>query len=263
MGFQKPQIVDGRVLNCLPSPNQANDWRIDHALQAGFLRPLNSPPKAIDLREEWWEIANQGYNGSCVGWATADSLLRWHFVKAGRLAPNERLSVRYLWMAAKETDNIIGRPTTFLELSGTWIKAALDVAKNFGVVTEATLPFDSFYQGSTEEFYAKAAQRKITAYFNLGSDLDSWRLYLAQNGPLCVRLDIDKSFREAAENGGILNRYFPDTILGGHALAIVGYSSDKFIVRNSYSTDWGDKGFAYASENYCKDAFKEAYGVVL
>jgi C1A family cysteine protease len=32
-------------------------------------------------------------------------------------------------------------------------------------------------------------------------------------------------------------------------------------VRNSWGTDWGDKGFAYASLAYAQDAFTEAYGV--
>ena len=48
---------------------------------------------------------------------------------------------------------------------------------------------------------------------------------------------------------------------GGHAIALVGYTPDRFIVRNSWGTGWGDKGFAYASLAYAKDAFTEAYGI--
>jgi C1A family cysteine protease len=43
----------------------------------------------------------------------------------------------------------------------------------------------------------------------------------------------------------------------------VGYRAGVFIVRNSWGTGWGDKGFAYASDAYAKEAFTEAYGVVL
>ena len=49
--------------------------------------------------------ATKGATGSCVGWAFADSLLRYHFVKAGKLRKHEHISVRYIWMAAKEMDH--------------------------------------------------------------------------------------------------------------------------------------------------------------
>ena len=44
-------------------------------------------------------------------------------------------------------------------------------------------------------------------------------------------------------------------------MALVGYTSGRFIVRNSWGTDWGDGGFAYASLGYAAEAFTEAYGV--
>ena len=44
-------------------------------------------------------------------------------------------------------------------------------------------------------------------------------------------------------------------------VALVGYTPDRFIVRNSWGTGWGDKGFGYASLAYAQDAFTEAYGV--
>ncbi len=73
----------------------------------------------------------------------ADSLLRWHFVKAGRIQRADRLSVRFAWMAAKETDQFDSAPTTFIEIAGTSLKSALDVARKFGAVHESVLPFDS------------------------------------------------------------------------------------------------------------------------
>ena len=39
---------------------------------------------------------------------------------------------------------------------------------------------------------------------------------------------------------------------------MVGYTSTGFIIRNSWGTGWGDKGFAYASNAYAKKAFTEA-----
>ena len=49
------------------------------------------------------------------------------FVKAGRLSQTTPLSPRFVWMASKETDPFITRPTTFIETEGTSVKAALDI----------------------------------------------------------------------------------------------------------------------------------------
>src|SRR4051812_14460961 len=75
-----------RILNCLPSPATENDWGMENAVGAAVLSaPAAAPPSSVDLREAWWKINDQGSSGSCVGWATADSVVRWHMVKAGRL----------------------------------------------------------------------------------------------------------------------------------------------------------------------------------
>jgi C1A family cysteine protease len=52
---------------------------------------------------------------------------------------------------------------------------------------------------------------------------------------------------------------------GGHAVCIVGYRADgRFIIRNSWSTTWGDKGFGYATPAYIQGAFfNESYGATL
>ena len=76
-----------------------------------------------------------------------------------------------------------------------------------------------------------------------------------------TRLDVDRTWDDADVNAGNLDVYQPRTKRGGHAIALVGYTADRFIVRNSWGTNWGDKGFAYASLAYAKDAFTEAYGI--
>jgi hypothetical protein len=41
------------------------------------------------------------------------------------------------------------------------------------------------------------------------------------------------------------------------------YTPAHFIIRNSWGTGWGQKGFAYASHEYATDDFHEAYGIVI
>ena len=252
-----------RILNCLPSKKTEQDYTFEHAARTDAVAAAATIPPSKDLRAAWWKINDQGSTGSCVGWGTADGLLRWHFVQAGRIKNNELLAPRFIWMASKETDAFTTQPTSFIETEGTSLKSALDVARKFGAVRDSVLPFASgaLYTGDTQTFYATASQLKIQSYFNL--KVADWKSWLATKGPILTRLGVDKTWDDATKTNGNLDAYKPNTVRGGHAVAIVGYKTDRFIVRNSWGTSWGDKGFGYASQAYAQDAFTEAYGVAV
>jgi Papain family cysteine protease len=252
-----------RILNVRPSERTDEDWGFENAAEADVVAAAPEVPSSRNLRATWWAINDQGSTGSCVGWATADSVVRWHLVQAGRIGRSELLSPRFIWMAAKETDQFISRPTTFVEAEGTSLKAALDIARKYGVIKDGLLPFKSgaLYPGSARTLYAIAAQLKILAYFNLGTNLSNWRTWLAEKGPILSRLDVDDTWQQATSTRGLLDEYKAETAVGGHAVALVGYRPGRFIVRNSWGTRWGDRGFAYASLAYAQEAFTEAYGV--
>jgi C1A family cysteine protease len=74
---------------------------------------------------------------------------------------------------------------------------------------------------------------------------------------------VDATWDDARRTRGNLDVYQPETLRGGHAVALVGYTADRFLVRNSWGTAWGDRGYAYASLEYAEAAFVEAYGVSL
>lgn len=260
---KKHKAKINRILNCVPSEETEKDWTIEASIQAGLLDTASSIPTSKDLREPWWKIGDQGSTGSCVGWASGDSVMRWHLVTGGQITKDELLSTRYIWMASKETDQFMERPTTFVEKAGTSLKSALDVARKYGVVKDPVLPFASgvLYSGDDKTFYAIASKLRISSYFNLGSNLDDWRKWIAFKGPILTRLDVDSTWDKAQSTGGNLDVYHPETRRGGHAVAIVGYGSNRFIVRNSWGTTWGKAGFGLASYEYAKAAFTEAYGV--
>ena len=252
------------ILNCVPSAGQENDWTFADAIEAGVVSMLKAIPKAIDLREDWWPVDNQKNTGACVGFATAYGVLRWHYVKANWIQETQKPSARFIWMANKETDEITSYPTTFLERTGTQTKLALGVARNYGCVLEEDLPI----RGSLSDipraaFYTRAATLRIASYHNLGHNLEVWRRWLASHGPILTRLSVDKTWDRARLTGGHLQTYQRDTVRGGHAVCLVGYTPDHFIVRNSWGDGWGDNGFGYASNAYTAEAFTEAYGAVL
>ena len=162
-------------------------------------------PAEVDLRRPWWPIGDQEETGSCVGWALADSVMRWQLVEAGRLAPDEPLSPRFVWMAAKEMRAKLGavtgdpswRPGTSLERAYTSLKAGLEVARRFGVALEAEVPWrGGLYDGDVDAFFAGAARRRLRSYWSLdepdvGGTVDNWREWLNERGPILVKIAVD------------------------------------------------------------------------
>lgn len=259
-----------RIKNIYRSYKTENDWTLRKAALRKEIKWLRIIPETVDLRENWWKPGNQGTTGSCVGWSLGDGVLRWHFVKKHKLQHDEKLSVRYLWMASKEIDELHDWPSTFIDDAGTTLKTALDVARKYGCMKEAVLPFNGDMSALEEtKFYKEAAKLKIKSYYNLmrsGKDaLAVIRKWIGSgNGPVFLCVNADKTWDNAKATKGHLHKFIEPKEEYGHAVCIVGYTPDYFIIRNSWGiSDWGDKGFAYASNAWAKEAFLEAYGVVV
>lgn len=257
-----------RICNLLASPPATTDYLFQHAVDAGILKAIFGGGNSLDLRQPWWDVGDQKNTGSCVGWGSTDSVARYMFVKANRLAQTAKLSPRFTWMASKETDTLVSRPETMIEEAGTTLKAAVDILRNYGAALETMVPFainTTMYTGDENVFFATCAQHKIAAYYNLLKNLANWKSWLGQHGPIIVGLNVDHTWDNATATGGKLDTFLPNTVRGGHCVACVGYTADnRYIIRNSWGTGWGDKGYAYASEAYINAAFyNESYGVTL
>jgi hypothetical protein len=263
-----------RILNVGPSPAREEDHTPDAAEAAGHLQQV-APPERLDLRAPWYAVGDQGRTGSCVGWALADSVMWRQLVRAGRLAEEDRLSPRFMWMAAKEMraklTEVRGEPawhpTTFLEQGMTDVKSALDVARTFGAALEEDLRWKgALYPGEIERFYRSAALRKITHYYRLDPEADAsewfgnWRRWLHQHGPVLIVVGVDEQFEQGAP---LLEEFEIASATFKHAAALTGYGPGGFLVRCSWGEGWGDGGYAVATEDYLAQATVETYGVVV
>jgi C1A family cysteine protease len=82
-------------------------------------------------------------------------------------------------------------------------------------------------------------------------------LCLSLGYPFVTGFTVYESFESAeVARTGIAPLPDPDErVLGGHAILVIGYDLDKklFICRNSWGTDWGDKGIFYLPFEYLAD----------
>lgn len=263
-------VVPERILNAVLSQGKETDWTFEKAIEDGLI--TRDYPETLDLREEeWWQVGDQGGTSSCIGWASTDGMLRWHLVKANKINKEDKLSVRYTWMASKETDKFSEYPETFIENSGTPLKAAMEVLRKFGCVHEEVFPFTQGFVSNeydTDSFYNLAAQLKIKGYYCLQYDevfdIDKFKKWLFNVGPVLAMVDLDENFwNPYTDKTTVLKEYDKENQKGGHAVVLVGYTKDHFIIRNSWGTEYGDNGYVYATNEYMQAAFCEAYGITL
>ncbi len=218
------------VMNVAASSGSEEDWSLANAVSAGVIPRRDPLPDSVDLRARWWRGQNQGETGACVGYATAYGLLWRQGVAAGKISTREVPSARFIWMANKETDELMARPSTFLEKAPTHTKSALRIAAKYGCVLDRDLPMKGRLSSLEEnEFYSRASRLKISSYFNLGRSVEHWKRWLAFRGPILTRLVPDPQFLKPR---GVLDRYVFSGLRGGHAVCLAGYTSDTIIVRN-------------------------------
>ena len=268
--------------------NKNKDWDIESAYYSEYLTPHNHP-NSVDLcnnflnsKQEWgdWEVHEQKKGTfSCIGYATTD-MVHWYLNQKG--FPTTKLSARFNWMAAKEIDNLVARPTTFIEQAGSTLKAGLDVCRKYGSVDDVLLPTDENkpFPGTTQQFYSQASKYKIHAYYSLmlnsinvlsGIEVTQhekqklqiliWKKWLAENGPLLVRVNVDKTFYNAKDK--LLENYQEENAFQKHAALLVGYDEKGFILRNSWGKTWANNGYATLSNDYAFEALDEAYGIIM
>ena len=70
--------------------------------------------------------------------------------------------------------------------------------------------------------------------------IDSLKYSLYQNGPCLIAFPVFNYGMEMWKP-----EFENQSTSGGHAMTVVGYTDDSFIIRNSWGYHWGDKGYCY------------------
>lgn len=121
--------------------------------------------------------------------------------------------------------------------AGMYPRTGMNILYNIGVVRESLYPYGT-HHNINDEMKKEALNFKIKHYARVNSVIDA-KMALFQNGPLLLAVPVFGSStmsRMWVPNG---------KMVGGHAMCIVGYTKDSFIVRNSWGTNWNDNGYCY------------------
>jgi C1A family cysteine protease len=95
--------------------------------------------------------------------------------------------------------------------------------------------------------YKEALKHQVLSYHRIVHDIDHMKGCLAEGFPFVFGFTVYDEFEsDAVAKTGKLNLPGPkEEVQGGHAVMCVGYddNTQRFLVRNSWGTDWGMKGY--------------------
>jgi len=202
-------------------------------------------PANVDLRPHCPPIVNQGQTESC----TANALAGAYGYLEGRIA-GKQVAVSRLFIFYNER---MVEHTTDKDV-GAYISDGVKVLKNYGACAEQTWPFDvkAVETKPHGKAYEEGKGHEVDQAATVAIDLHAMRHCLAEGYPFVFGLEID-GFKPDAK--GFMTRPAAGAKLGGHAMCAVGYDDTKkvFIVRNSWGTDFGDKGYCYVPYDWMTD----------
>lgn len=248
-------------LGHVPDPFDPRDRDFGSSDRAGAAPLVGSDD--VDLRHLLPPIRSQIAN-NCCGHASAAAAIALAALDGQTI---ESPSVAFLYAIArllgdppkkpgepKLTDWGCGLRYMFKGMSGRTLLDSRGMTHGLGLIAEslwpevpetvnAVPPVDCFREGenATIESYSRIPDGAGTP--------DGLRAALRRHRCPTIAMVVDEKFRDTgkavyAAPGG--------TVLGGHAMLVVGYSKilDAFLLRNSWGADWfGDEGYAWISSS--------------
>ena len=211
----------GYLVSMRPSLNDENDWQAENFLENEEF------PETLDYRGVLPPIRDQGEQGSCAA-QTAACMKEFQEYFDNDIT--EHFSPQFVY------DNRFNQ-----ESNGMTCRDVMKILNKKGCPLEKSYPYNyiSDPKDIDEEVFEEASKFKIKSYARVNT-VDDCKKALAKNGPCLIAFPV--------YNYGMYiwrSRTVRQAMRGGHAMAIVGYTKDSFIIRNSWGSDWGDKGYTY------------------
>jgi C1A family cysteine protease len=149
--------------------------------------------------------------------------------------------------------------------SGAYIRDGIKTLVVNGVCTESLWPYSisKFKNKPTKSCFKDGLTRTVKKYMRLQT-LADMKNALALGFPFIFGFSVYESFEsDTITHTGVVPMPSPgEKMLGGHAVLAVGYddTTQRFLVRNSWGTAWGMKGYfttpyAYLTDRDLSDDF--------
>ncbi len=207
-------------------------------------------PNRIDLRPACPPVYDQGNLGSCtanaIGAAFEFGLMK---EKTTPFMPS-RLFIYYNERVMENTIDID---------NGAQIRDGIKSVNKQGVCPESIWQYDiqAFAKKPGAKCYAEALKHQVLSYQRVVREVTSMKGCLAEGYPFVFGFTVYDSYESAAvaRTGKLDMPKKKEGLRGGHAVVAVGYDDSKkrFIIRNSWGTAWGIKGYFTMPYQYLEE----------
>jgi C1A family cysteine protease len=227
-------------------------------LYAAPVATLAALPAKVDLTPQCPPVYDQGQLGSCTANAIA-AAIEFDRIKQ-KLQPDFVPSRLFIYYNERVIEHTVNTD------SGAQIRDGIKSVAKQGAPPETDWPYDiaQFTKKPPAKAYKDALKTRAVQYLRLVQTASQFKGCLASGYPFVLGFSVYESFESAqVAKTGIVPMPSPgEKLLGGHAVLVVGYddSEQRFIVRNSWGTGWGKKGYftipyAYYTDNNLADDF--------
>ncbi len=211
----------------------------DH-LYAAPVRQLSSLPSSVDLTAQCPGVYDQGQLGSCTANAIGAAI---EFDRLKQALPDFVPSRLFIYWNERSMEGTVGSD------SGAQIRDGIKSVAKDGVCPETDWPYDitRFTEKPSDLAYEDAQLDRAVSYQRLVQNLNQMRGCLASGYPFVFGFTVYESFEtdQVATSGHAPLPAPNEQTIGGHAVVAVGYddANQWFIVRNSWGSGWGMKGY--------------------
>jgi len=208
-------------------------------------------PASADFRPQCPPVYDQGQLGSCTANAIAGAI-QFDRLKQ-QLAQVFVPSRLFIYYNERATEHTVDSD------SGAQIRDGIKSVAKLGDCPETEWPYTiaRFKTKPSPECYADALRYRVVSYQRLMPVLSQLKGCLASGYPFVFGFTVYESFEspQVARTGHASLPGSSERAIGGHAVVGVGYQDAKqwFIVRNSWGSGWGLKGYFTLPYAYLTD----------
>jgi len=206
------------------------------------------PADAVDLRKYCTPVGDQGQTSRCSAFAWTHATELVTNMKAGsapRLAPNFTM----LEFQRQQGD---AQDYAYAHSGGDGTVSGTDpgqVLVEHGTCRQELWPDDSEVPTTSERVLISDAEKHHLEGTPHPIAIDDIRKVLSAGCPVHVAINTGSTFSEVGRDGVFSASEGPSGRHGRHAMLIVGYTGNFYIVKNSWGESWGDKGYCYIPKN--------------
>lgn len=228
-----------RTYDAFPDRLDLRDWP--------FQPPLRSLPDTLDNCDRVPGVLDQGNQGACTGFALAAVV---NYLLASR-GVKRIVSPRMLYEMARCYDEWPGE-----SYEGSSARGAMKGWARHGVCERSQWPDDWHGRDKLDATVSRAAlETPAGAYYRVKhKEVRDVHAALAEVGAVYCTLMVHSGWDSPGKATVSIRTRAKNTVLpvirrvgraeSGHAIALVGYTGDGFVVQNSWGRSWGRGGFA-------------------